>query len=513
MRWSISSSAPPINAATVVGLALSVVAAAIILNQPFPLNVAVIPGAAIGVAYLLYPLLGPLLLVASVPVQLVGASSFAGVGLSATKLALGGAVAAFVIQVVARRERLRGSTILAPYIAYLLAMVISLDAAQSLGSALAEIYRWVVTLVAFVLVLYAVRSRRAVLAMVLVFAVGAIAEAGLGTIQALRGLGPRSFQVAGNLSRGFGTFGTPNTFAGYLEMTGPVALTVAVWGAGQTLASLRRYRRARHQGMRASHSERMRFAGWFALTLVLALGGAASLVGIALSFSRGAWLGIAAALVAMGIVAAHKVPVVPIGAVTLVALFLLAGGMRYAPPALYDRYDQLISQLRLFNSTQVQITNANFAAVQRMAMWQAGIAMFEASPIIGIGIGNYNARYPDFYVNPAFPISAGHAHNYYIQAAAETGIIGLLTYLALIGTALFTSVRTARSADDNLRRAIGIGAVGVTVAVMVHNVVEDLHVLNLGVQLAAVWALAVIAQGSLRRATPLPVLEEVATQA
>src|SRR5690606_31125962 len=78
------------------------------------------------------------------------------------------------------------------------------------------------------------------------------------------------------------------------------------------------------------------------------------------------------------------------------------------------------------------------------------------------------------------------------HAAAETGVVGLAAYLALLATALAVSLTAARRAPDALGRALGLGAVGTTVAVMVHNVVENLHVLNLGVQLSAVWALAVI---------------------
>ncbi|MBX6342426.1 MAG: O-antigen ligase family protein, partial [Thermomicrobiaceae bacterium] len=142
---------------------------------------------------------------------------------------------------------------------------------------------------------------------------------------------------------------------------------------------------------------------------------------------------------------------------------------------------------------EVVITPDNFAAVERMAHWQAGIAMFRAYPLTGVGIGNYNVRYPEFYVHPGFTVSRGHAHNYYIQAAAETGIIGLAAYVILILSALATSLRAALRSPTEIGKALGIGAVGVTAAVMVHNVVEDLHVLNLGVQLAAVWALAALA--------------------
>jgi O-antigen ligase len=159
---------------------------------------------------------------------------------------------------------------------------------------------------------------------------------------------------------------------------------------------------------------------------------------------------------------------------------------------LQDRFSQLESQVRFFDSNDVMVTDANFAAVERMAHWQTGLAMFNAHPFTGVGVGNFNARFTEFAANPHFLVSEGHAHNYYINAAAETGIVGLVAYLWLILTGLWVSVRAALRSPTQFGRAVGIGAFGITIALIVHNVVEDLHVLNLGVQLAIVWALAII---------------------
>jgi O-antigen ligase len=217
-----------------------------------------------------------------------------------------------------------------------------------------------------------------------------------------------------------------------------------------------------------------------------------SLLAIVASFSRGAWLGITAAAIVMVMLSDRRAALLLGSGAILIVIGLFAGGAQYAPPALKDRFGQLESQVRIFNSNDVLVTNANFATVERMAHWQTGLAMFEAHPFTGVGIGNFNVRFAQFAVNPAFRVSEGHAHNYYINAAAETGIIGLTAYLWLILTGLWVSALAIRKSVDPFARAIGIGAVGVTVALLVHNVVEDLHVLNLGVQLSVVWALAII---------------------
>lgn len=493
MRLSIANPLPDRSSISLLGWLLAIAATGLILSQPFPINLALIPAIALGIAYLLRPVLAPILLVASVPIQTVGAITLGGIELTATKAALAAAAATFLICVMTRHDSLRWSSIMIPYAAYLLAMALSLRHAEALGPALAEMYRWGVTFFAFFLVLYAVRSRRAVLALVSVIGLGALAEALFGAVQAMLGIGPASFAVSAGLLRAYGTFGKPNTYAAYLEVSAPLLLAVALWSGAETLRIGRHYRLSRSRGMLASRDERHELIKMILLTVWTGGTGLAALAGIALSFSRGGWLGITTGLVAMVVIAKHSAPLLRAGVIFALVFIIALGGTGYAPAPLASRFEQIVSQVRLFDSRDVMVTDSNFAAVERMANWQAGAAMFNAEPVTGIGVGNYNTRYREFQIHSGFPVSAGHAHNYYIQAAAETGIIGLAAYLWLIGTALAICIRAARTATDHLGQAIGIGAVGVTVAVMVHNVVENVHVLNIGIQLAAIWALAVLA--------------------
>ena len=57
--------------------------------------------------------------------------------------------------------------------------------------------------------------------------------------------------------------------------------------------------------------------------------------------------------------------------------------------------------------------------------------MFLTHPLTGVGIGNYPDAYPRYYLT-IFVNSLGHAHNYYINIAAETGAIGLTAFLLFL---------------------------------------------------------------------------------
>jgi O-antigen ligase len=133
--------------------------------------------------------------------------------------------------------------------------------------------------------------------------------------------------------------------------------------------------------------------------------------------------------------------------------------------------------------------------------------MFLAHPLLGVGAGNYDAAYTR-YAAPGWPDSLGHAHNYFINAAAETGALGGLVFVALIAAAFWLAGRAVVVA----RRALaarpwrhGIGALwqgaapdyapalavlGVVVAVTVQSLVDDVFVHAMELQIALCLGLA-----------------------
>ncbi|HET7080340.1 MAG TPA: O-antigen ligase family protein, partial [Chloroflexia bacterium] len=161
------------------------------------------------------------------------------------------------------------------------------------------------------------------------------------------------------------------------------------------------------------------------------------------------------------------------------------------PAGLRARLESIPNQLQIYDVREVMITPENFSQVERLAHWQTAGNMFLSDPWLGIGIGNFNVAWPRFSIQ-GWPVSKGHAHNYYLHALAETGVAGLLAYLAVLGVALATGARAIRrlwAAGRGFETALLIGAVGVVGTIMGHSVFENLHVLNFGIHWAAVIAL------------------------
>ena len=89
-----------------------------------------------------------------------------------------------------------------------------------------------------------------------------------------------------------------------------------------------------------------------------------------------------------------------------------------------------------------------------MRVWQGGIVAFQESPVIGIG--------PDVYRKTCPALTEGlgnidchtHPHNYYIQLAGETGLIGLVAGCLMMGSILITCFSYRRFDKENIFTAI-----------------------------------------------------------
>jgi len=373
------------------------------------------------------------------------------------------------------------------FMIYLGTQVASLLVATSQADALAEISRWLITFFAYLLATNIIETRRQFWTLVICLVVAAVGEAALGVVQFRIGAGPESFAIGGDFSRAFGTFFFPNPYAGYLEMALPVliGLTFAMWYERNQATRQWLLKDAAGTGREQERKRLVRAYAWLAI-----LGPSCALIilAVAASYSRGAWLGLFAAALVLIAVRGKKSARIWVSLIALGLFGLLALQNGLIAPSQAQRLTSVTQQLTPFDVRGLVPNDENFAVIERMAMWQAGGNMFLHNPWLGIGIGNFTAVYPNFYLDN-WIYSRGHAHNYYIHAAAETGITGLAAYLALIGVAYVSAWRTYQRTKNINLRYLAWGGLGVLTAIMVHNLVENLHVLNLGLQWSAVLAL------------------------
>lgn len=433
-----------------------VLAAAVVLIPPLALVMAV-AGVAVFLLAVTAPEWAVAAIVLSVPLQ---RTVEVGNGLTATKVIVWAAIAGWLIRQWRPGEWIPIDATGVAWLVYVMILMASIVPARDVTAWAGEVYRWAVALLVYVMarsVFTAGRSEKPVIA---AMGMGTLGVSLLGMWQVLTHAGPPSF-TTGGMTRAFGTFGEPNPFAGYLEMTLPMLLAIAAhWGV---------------QGGGASSRSRWRLA-FVTLTW---LAGSVTLI---LTQSRGGIAGMAVGTAAVLWLTGRRARQVgTVGAVILAGLVLLspAGG----------RVISRFTGASLSAGAEAQVTTGNFAALERAAHWRAAIAMARHEPLLGVGAGNFNARFREMTEVWRFRIPRGHAHNAYLQALAQAGVPGLLAYLGLLGAVMRTLWLRLRHHVAGMDRAIIAGAAGVTGAVAVHNMVEYLHVLSLGLQLAVVWAL------------------------
>jgi putative inorganic carbon (HCO3(-)) transporter len=88
--------------------------------------------------------------------------------------------------------------------------------------------------------------------------------------------------------------------------------------------------------------------------------------------------------------------------------------------------------------------------------------------------------YPQYSL-PRWDDPLGHAHNYYLNVAAEAGLVGLGAYLILWMSAFWQSWRAVRS-SSGLWRGVAAGLLGMLVALSLHNGFDNLFVHGMAVQ-------------------------------
>ncbi|MFN8500016.1 MAG: O-antigen ligase family protein [Anaerolineae bacterium] len=488
-------------------LPLAGLAAAVLLGLAVaalsPQNAALLLlAAAGGLAVLLRPGWALLVLPFVVPFGELRTASLGGLTVGGTEVVL----AAVVVSLLARglaRQRLviPRAPLLIPLLIFLGALLVSLPGAFSLPAAVKELAKWLEFAVTYLAVLMVAdeatpRGRMAfVAAMGAALLLAGALEAISGIAQSVQRIGPPSYAILGGaLWRAFGEFGQPNPFGGFMNMALLPALSGLVGialGAGMTR---RGWRPMAENGYRPSP-----FVALFLLAVAAVVG-----LGLALSWSRGAWLGVvagAAVMVVAWIVLILARPPAERAAETrrravaamwaLVALALVlvfAGAANVIPSSVTDRLATVTEYSGGLDVLNVEVNDDNFAVVERAAHWYAAANMWADHFWTGVGIGNYAAAYPQYNV-PRWSDPLGHAHNYYLNMGAEAGFIGLLAYLALIVAALWRAIRVASDYPDWLTRALAVGTIGVLVAVGVHNVFDNLYVHAMGVYIAILVSL------------------------
>lgn len=461
-------------------------------------------------AVLVRPALGLALLAFSVPFSTVGEITLAGAAVGPSEALLALTLIAWLAQRLAAgclalpRPWHRTpahpapdppaavAPLLLPLLIVCASLAFSLLPATSLADAAPELLKWLETVALYLVavdLLTPIEHRAFTPHSFGVLLVGALLLAGvlqaaLGLYQFITQSGPPAFQILGRFLRAYGTFRQPNPYAGYLGLILPLALSLLWWALAQGMAAWSR-RAARSPHDRAARRSFVIAAALIAATLTAV---ALMTAGAAASWSRGAWLGIGGGIAAVTALRSRRAFGLTLAAAGLFGLLLLARG-GFSGGAVGDRLAQVSEYLGGFDVAAVEVTDDNFAVVERVAHWVAAQRMIAQAPWQGVGVGNYAAAYAQVAL-PRWQDPLGHAHNIYLNTWAETGLPGLLAYLLLWLLAAWQAMRRAHDPQTSaLGRAVALGVLGAIVHLSIHNLFDNLLVQRLYLHMALLLAL------------------------
>jgi O-antigen ligase len=209
-------------------------------------------------------------------------------------------------------------------------------------------------------------------------------------------------------------------------------------------------------------SERRKFLG--GLGMVALLPGAAAL---ALTASRGAWLGIAAA----ALVALYLFVRTALQQRTTrrsLALWLLDGLALLTVLALLGFYLAVVASPAF--DAQVGASAQGGSALSRIALWRDSIPLIEDYFFTGSGLGVTAMVYATYAYLLHVPYLY-HAHNLYVQVALEQGAPALLAWLVLVFATVFYAVNALRVAESTGRSLVIAGLAALT-ALLVHGLFD-----------------------------------------
>ena len=119
-----------------------------------------------------------------------------------------------------------------------------------------------------------------------------------------------------------------------------------------------------------------------------------------------------------------------------------------------------------FIATRLQGLRVSENMAKRISLYESAVKIFGKSPLIGSGIAAFqdNARRVQnfYYVSK-------YAHNHYLESLVETGIVGLILFIAMLGTAAAAVIKTLL----NERKSSLIPALGAAILFMIGHAAMD----------------------------------------
>jgi len=199
--------------------------------------------------------------------------------------------------------------------------------------------------------------------------------------------------------------------------------------------------------------------------------GLLNLMALAVTFFRSAYLGLTAGLTFIFMVAepAIKRIMVKLGVFLVSGAVILWVAHTVISPKAINPIESVVTRLLSLREYKEDISS-----LHRLREWEAATALIERNPVWGNGLGTRVVFESPMYDPDAEQLGyLSHdiyMHNSYMWLLVKMGVIGLVSFLMLPLTAMWTAVRTQRFLADPANRAVQLAMCGILAGNMVISV-------------------------------------------
>jgi O-antigen ligase len=200
-------------------------------------------------------------------------------------------------------------------------------------------------------------------------------------------------------------------------------------------------------------------------------------IGFVFSYTRAAWLSL---VIATGVYVVIKLKIrfKPLFLTFVTVLVLLIMFWNQIEMGLAQNSEQSSADFKTHISSMTNITS-DASNLERINRWSCAIRMFEEKPFFGFGPGTYMFQYARYQLNDDRTIistnsaDGGNAHSEYLGPLSESGVLGMLTFLLIIGVVVYTAVHTYMRLTDRRLKSFVLAALVSLVTYYIHGFLNN----------------------------------------
>ena len=207
-----------------------------------------------------------------------------------------------------------------------------------------------------------------------------------------------------------------------------------------------------HLSFSKQYSKKQRFVAFMVAAFLM--------VSMILSYCRAAWVSLFLGFITWGIILLRiKARYLLLTAAICIGIFIA-----FQHEIMYSLEKNQDDSSSDFSQHLRSITNISSDAsnVERLNRWNCAIRMFHEKPLFGWGPGTYQFEYGAFQKHIELSTAStnhgdiGNAHSEYLGPLSESGLLGSLTFLAIVFLTIYYGIKVYRRQKDKKLRQIAL---------------------------------------------------------